>query len=155
MRGTWPTVGASRSPTWSRTTPLLRTAARAVVRRRPELDRRLYAWQVGGFIRDREVRKQCVARLYEQFPATRPAFWRLNDDLIGTVMSRRRRIPELRAFAPPVRVVFGARDRYLNFRVARRFAALFPHSQLYLLAEAGHYVQVDEPEQVANLIVAE
>ncbi|MER5996419.1 alpha/beta fold hydrolase [Streptomyces viridosporus] len=136
-------------------TPLLRTAARAAVRRRPELDRRLHAWQFGGFIRDREVREHYVARLYEQFPAARPAFWRLNDDLIGTVMNRRRRIPELRAFAPPVRVVFGARDGYLNPRVVRRFAALFPHSQLHLLTEAGHHVQVDEPEQVAHLIVAE
>jgi haloalkane dehalogenase len=33
-------------------TPGIRAAARALVRRRPDLDRRLYAWQVGGFIRD-------------------------------------------------------------------------------------------------------
>lgn len=37
----------------------------------------------------------------------------------------------------------------------RADAALFPHSQLHLLTEAGHYVQVDEPDQVAHLIVAE
>ena len=135
-------------------TPLLRTVARAVVRRRPELDRRLYTWQVGGFIRDRAVRDPYVARLYEQFPAARPAFWRLNDDLLMTVLVRRRRIPDLRAFQPPVQVIFGARDRYLNARVARRFAALFPHSRLHLLAEAGHYVQVDAPERVADLLVA-
>ncbi|MFE7776299.1 alpha/beta fold hydrolase [Streptomyces sp. NPDC057445] len=136
-------------------TPLLRTAARAVVRRRPDLDRRLYAWQVGGFIRDTEVREQYVASLYEQFPAARPAFWRLNDDLIGAVLSRRRRIPDIRAFKPPVRVVFGAQDRYLNPRVARQFADLFPHSELQLLPQAGHYVQVDEPELVADAIAAE
>ncbi len=135
-------------------TPVLRAAARAVVRRWPDLDRRLYAWQVGGFIRDREVRDPFVAQLYQQFLPARPAFWSLNDDLLGTVLSRRRRIGQLRRFEPPVRVIFGARDRYLNARVARRFSALFPHSELHLLTSAGHYVQVDEPERVANLILA-
>lgn len=136
-------------------TPVVRAAARAVVRRRPDLDRRLYAWQVGGFIRDREVRDPLVALLYEQFLPARPAFWRLNEDLLGTVLARRRRIGELRRFDAPVRVAFGARDRYLNVRVARSFAALFPHSELHLLENAGHYVQVDEPDRVASLILAE
>jgi haloalkane dehalogenase len=135
-------------------TPGARAVARAVTRRRPDWDRRLFAWQVGGFVRDPEVRETLLAQLSAQFPAARPAFLRLNDDLLGTVLSRRRRLPELRRFSPPVRVVFGARDRYLNARVARRFAALFPNSELHLLENAGHYVQVDEPEQVANLIVA-
>jgi haloalkane dehalogenase len=135
-------------------TPILRTAARAVVRRWPAVDRRLYAWQVGGFIADPEVRDPYVALLYRDFLPARPAFWRLNDDLLGTVLSRRRRVGELRRFAPPVRVIFGARDRYLNARVARRFAALFPHSDLHLLGDAGHYVQVDRPQRVAELMLA-
>jgi haloalkane dehalogenase len=135
-------------------TPVLRTAARAVSRRRPDWDLRLFAWQMGGFIRDPEVREPLVAQLSGQFLAARPAFWRLNDDLLGTVLSRRRRIPQLRRFSPPVRVIFGGRDRYLNAGVGRRFAALFPHSELHLLENAGHYVQVDEPEKVADLITA-
>jgi len=136
-------------------TPVVRAAARALSRRRPDWDLRLFAWQVGGFIRDPEVREPLVAQLSEQFLAARPAFWRLNEDLLGTVLSRRRRIPDLRRFSQPVRVIFGARDRYLNARVARRFAALFPNSELHLLENAGHYVQVDEPERVAHLITAE
>lgn len=135
-------------------TPVLRAAARALMRRRPDLDRRLYTWQVGGFIRDAAVRDAYVARLYEDFLPARPAFWRLNDDLLGTALSRRRGIGALRRFAPPVRVIFGARDRYLNPKVARRFAALFPNSELHLLPDAGHYVQVDAPRQVADLITA-
>jgi pimeloyl-ACP methyl ester carboxylesterase len=136
-------------------TPLLRSAARAAVLRWPGLDRRLYAWQVGRFILDPRERRSYVPRLYQEFLPARPAFWRLNDDLLGAVLSRRRRVPDLRRFAPPVRVVFGARDRYLNPRVARRFAALFPHSELHLLDHGGHYVQVDEPGRVADLILAD
>jgi pimeloyl-ACP methyl ester carboxylesterase len=133
-------------------TPVVRAAARAVVRRRPDLDRRLYTWQVGRFIRDPRLRQRLVPQLYEEFGPARPAFWRLNDDLLGAVLARRRRIPDLRRFGPPVRVIFGARDRYLNPRVARNFAALFPHSELHLIDGAGHYVQVDQPQQVADLI---
>jgi len=61
----------------------------------------------------------------------------------------------MRRFSRPVRVIFGARDRYLNPRVARNFAALFPHSELHLLDGAGHYVQVGQPERVADLIAGE
>lgn len=136
-------------------TPVVRSVARALVRQRPDLDRRLYTWQVGRFIQNSELREPLVAQLYEQFLPARPAFWRLNDDLLGTVLAHRRRIPDLRRFRPPVRVIFGACDRYLNPRVARRFATLFPHSELHLLDGAGHYVQVDQPERVAKLIVAE
>jgi pimeloyl-ACP methyl ester carboxylesterase len=136
-------------------TPIVRTAARAMVRRWPDLDRRLYAWQVGTFIQDPEVRELLVPQLYEQFLPARPAFWRLNDDLLGTVLTRRRRIPQLRRFAPPVRIIFGARDRALNPRVAKNFASLFPNSELHLLDDAGHFVQVDQPQQVADLIAGE
>jgi haloalkane dehalogenase len=134
-------------------TPVIRAVARAIVRRWPDLDRRLYAWQVGRFIADPDVGAQMVPQLYEQFRPTRPAFWRLNDDLLTTVLTRRRRIPQLRRFTPPVRVIFGADDRYLNPRVAKNFAALFPNSRLHLLNHAGHYVQVDQPQQVAELAV--
>jgi haloalkane dehalogenase len=136
-------------------TPVLRTAARAVARRWPGLDHRLYHWQVGRFVRDPQVRDPLVAELYEQYLPARPAFWRLNDDLLGTVFSRRRERDRMRGFTPPVRVVFGARDRYLNPRVACQFAALFPNNRLHLLPNAGHYVQVDEPRRVAELILEE
>jgi len=133
-------------------TPVIREAARAVVKKRPDLDQQLYTWQVGKFIIDPELRADIVPRFYKEFVPARPAFWRLNDDLIGTVLARRRRIPELRRFGPPVKVIFGARDRYLNPRVARNFAELFPNSELHLLEGAGHYVQVDKPQEVAKLI---
>jgi pimeloyl-ACP methyl ester carboxylesterase len=131
-------------------TPVLGALARATVSRWPEFDHRLFVWQVGEFIRDPRLREEMVPRLYEDFPSTRPAFWRLNQDLLSTVLARRRRIPDLARFPRPTTIVFGARDRYLNPAVARRLADCFPDKDLHLVSEAGHYVQVDCPDVIAR-----
>lgn len=47
--------------------PLLRNLARAVTRASNAVDRRLYRWQVGRFIRDPKVRDELVPFLYQQF----------------------------------------------------------------------------------------
>ncbi|MDN5859419.1 MAG: alpha/beta hydrolase [Pseudonocardia sp.] len=133
--------------------PVVRNLARPVMRRFERLDRWLYFWQVGRFVRDADVREQLLPPFYAAFRQSRPAFWRLNADLPRTLLSRWRRTPQLREFQPPVRIVFGAQDPYLNVHVARRFAELFPHAELELVDGARHYVQVDEPQQVARAIL--
>ena len=70
------------------------------------------------------------------------------------MFSRRKAIPELRRFRRPVRIVFGDADPYLNRRVATAFHELFPTSDLFLVPGARHYVQVDEPDLVAQLILS-
>jgi len=135
-------------------TPLVRNVGRGAARAWDLLDRKLYAWQVGRFISDASARRELVPCLYQAFLPARPAFWALNNDLLGTIISRTRRIPEMRRFTRPVRIIFGERDPYLNKGVARRFHKLFPGSDLFLVSGARHYVQVDEPRQVANLILA-
>jgi pimeloyl-ACP methyl ester carboxylesterase len=120
------------------------------------LFRRMYKWQVGRFFRDADVRARFVPRLFEQFtrtPSAHQAFFGLNRDLRLTLRSRLGEIPRLRRFSRPVRIVFGASDPYLNKRVARRFHELLPTSELLLLPGARHFVQMDEPEQVAQLIL--
>jgi haloalkane dehalogenase len=135
-------------------TPILRNLTRAVASRFEALDRSLYRWQVGRFIHDPAVRKELVPLLYAGFRPARPAFWSLNNDLLGTVISRRSSMPRMRAFSRPVRIVFGAADPYLNSGVAKRFHELFPTSELFLLPAARHYVQVDQPAEVAGLILS-
>jgi pimeloyl-ACP methyl ester carboxylesterase len=58
----------------------------------------------------------------------------------------------MKRFQPNVRVIFGGLDRSLNSRVAARFAALFPNSEMHLMSGAGHFVQVDQPQRVAQLM---
>jgi pimeloyl-ACP methyl ester carboxylesterase len=54
----------------------------------------------------------------------------------------------------PVRIIFGDADPSLNSDVARTFHEFLPGSELFLIPGARHFVQLDEPEQVARLILA-
>jgi pimeloyl-ACP methyl ester carboxylesterase len=143
---------------WLFSTPVIRSVARPVSRMFGNwLFRRMYWWQVGSFIRDAHVRREFVPLLYRQFDATpsaRPAFFRLNEDLLPTVRSRTQMIPKLKEFRRPVRIIFGDADPSLNSDVARTFHEFLPGSELFLISGARHFVQLDEPEQVARLILA-
>ena len=139
-------------------TPVIRAIARPISAMFDHLIfRRMYWWQVGRFFRDAEVRNQFVPLLYQQFDATpsaRPAFFGLNADLLRTVQAGTKTIPKLREFKRPVRIIFGASDPYLNKGVAQRFHELFPISDMFLLPSARHFVQMDEPQEVARLILS-
>ena len=143
---------------WLFSTPIVRNIARPVSAMFGHvIFRRMYQWQVGRFFRDADVRYQFVPLLYQQFdaaPSARPAFFRLNEDLLPTIRSRTRELQKLREFRRPVRIIFGDADPYLNAGVARRFHELFPGSELFLVTGARHFVQMDEPAQVARFILA-
>jgi pimeloyl-ACP methyl ester carboxylesterase len=69
------------------------------------------------------------------------------------VRSHTEKIPRLREFRRPVRIIFGDADYTLNSGVARTFHELLPESDLFLIPGARHFVQLDEPEQVSRLIL--
>lgn len=50
-------------------------------------------------------------------------------------------------------MAFGQNDPYITPAVANEIAALFPSSSLRLL-EAGHWVQLELPERVAEIVSA-
>jgi haloalkane dehalogenase len=143
---------------WLFSTPVVRNIARPLSQLFGNwLFRQMYWWQVGGFIRDANVRREFVPLLYQQFAATpsaQPAFFRLNVDLLPMVRSRNQMIPKMKEFRRPVRIIFGDADRSLNSGVARTFHEFFPGSELFLIQGAQHFVQLDEPAQVAKLILA-
>lgn len=70
-------------------TPFIRNVARPISGMFNHLIfRRMYRWQVGRFFRDAQIRNQFVPLLYRQFertPNARSAFFRLNEDLPGTL----------------------------------------------------------------------
>ena len=59
---------------------------------------------------------------------------------------------EMGSFAKPVLVLFGADDPDLPPPNAERLAKAFPRAELQLLANAGHFVQEDAPEEVAERV---
>jgi haloalkane dehalogenase len=142
---------------WLFSTPLVRSVARPVSRLFGDLVfRRMYHWQVGRFFSDPKVGEEFLPLLYRQFatsPSAHQAFFGLNRDLRSALAAGTAKVPRLRRFGRPVRIVFGAADPYLNAGVARRFHQLFPTSELFLLPDARHYVQLDQPRQVARLIL--
>jgi haloalkane dehalogenase len=143
---------------WLFSTPTVRNVARMVSKSFHNfLFQKMYWWQVGRFMRDAAAREEFVPLLYQQFaasPSTQPAFFHLNQDLPSTMRDRTQRIPQLNTFRRPVRIIFGESDPYLNAGVAKRFHELFPTSDLFLVPGAHHYVQIDEPEEVARLILS-
>ena len=143
---------------WLFSTPLVRSIARPVSQMfGAAIFHRMFRWQVGKFFQDAEVREAFLPLLYQQFaaiPSTRPAFFRLNEDLLPILRSRAKMIPTLREFQRPVRIIFGDADPYLNKGVAQSFHQLLPTSELFLVPGARHYVQMDEPNEVARLILS-
>jgi pimeloyl-ACP methyl ester carboxylesterase len=117
----------------------------------PATGRFLYFWQVGRFIGDARVRARLLPRLWHDFQPAIPAFRSLNRDIVPAVAANTARAPELAAFDRPVKIIFGARDPYLNKGMAASFHDLFPTSTLDLLP-GRHYVQVDQPAAVGRLI---
>jgi pimeloyl-ACP methyl ester carboxylesterase len=152
-----PTLRAPEA-VWLFSTPVVRNIARPVSEMFGRwIFRRMYQWQVGRFFRDAEVRNEFLPLLYQQFDATpsaRSAFFCLNEDLLPTLRSHTNMLPKLRDFRRPMRIIFGDADPYLNKGVAQRFHELFPVSELFLVPGARHFVQMDEPAQVARLILA-
>jgi len=141
---------------WLFSTPVVRRVARwSSTIFNHWLFRRMYYWQVGRFFRDQAIRDEFLPVLYEQFtrdPSAHAAFFSLNEDLRPMLRDRATRADALRTFEPPVRILFGGADPYLNANVAREFARLFPRAELHLIPSARHFVQMDEPEQVAKEI---
>ena len=92
----------------------------------------------------------------EQFtdrPSTTQAFLGWTADLHQNVASNTGRIDSLRSVDCPVTVAFGRHNPYLQPGLAMQIAALFPTGVVHFL-EAGHWVQLELPQQVAEIVCA-
>jgi pimeloyl-ACP methyl ester carboxylesterase len=86
-------------------------------------------------------------------PSALPAFMRLTRELPASLETNTQRAPRLATFPAPVGLVWGAGDPYLQRGVAEQLQALFPAAHLTLLP-AGHWPQIDAPDQVAQALLA-
>ncbi len=62
-------------------------------------------------------------------------------------------LPALKALDVPVKLIWGAFDPYIAVAVAERRQAQLRHASLTVI-QAGHWLQIDEPESVAKAMLA-
>jgi len=83
-----------------------------------------------------------------------PAFLAMTGNAFANLAANDRRLPELRQFEKPVKLIWGGWDKYLNTAVAKDMAAHFANARLTVL-EAEHWPQFDVPDDVARVMLAQ
>jgi haloalkane dehalogenase len=78
-----------------------------------------------------------------------PAFAQMTAQVYEEVTRNTQRLPDLEALDIPVKLIWGNTDLNLNTGVAEDFQSHLKHASLLVLS-AGHWPQIDTPEQVAK-----
>jgi haloalkane dehalogenase len=121
----------------------------------------LFAFQTNQFSRGASaamhewVQHDLVPIVRGQFAATPSAavaFMSLTRELNNEICANTRRLPELSAFRPPVGLIWGIGDPYLNVGVAEHLQNRFRRAQLTRLP-FGHWPQIDGPAEVAAALL--
>lgn len=86
-------------------------------------------------------------------PGAGPAFVQMTAEFFDELGRNTARIPLMEALEMPAKVIWGTNDPYLNAGVAEDFHSRLKHASLHLIA-AGHWLQIDEPEQVAHAMLS-
>jgi pimeloyl-ACP methyl ester carboxylesterase len=60
---------------------------------------------------------------------------------------------QLRSLDRPTLVVWGARDPYLSVRYAQRQRETFPHAEVVILDDSGHWPMIDHPVAVEQAVL--
>jgi haloalkane dehalogenase len=88
-----------------------------------------------------------------QAPSAGPAFAQMAAETFPEVTRNTARLPQMAALDIPVKLIWGEADPYLHAGVAEDFRSHFKRATLDLLP-AGHWLQIDMPEQVAAIMLA-
>jgi pimeloyl-ACP methyl ester carboxylesterase len=54
----------------------------------------------------------------------------------------------------PTLVVWGRDDRIVPLECGERFAKALPHARLEIVERAGHFVDMEQPDELARLVSA-
>jgi haloalkane dehalogenase len=84
-----------------------------------------------------------------QEPSSGPAFVQMASQIFEEVTLNTSRLSALRAMDVPVKLIWGKNDPYFDTKADEEFRSHLNRSSL-LMIEAGHWPQIDEPEQVAK-----
>lgn len=90
---------------------------------------------------------------FRQQPSAALAFAHMTGQLHGEVAANTARITELRRSQVPFLLIWGKEDPYLHPTVAEHLASQVKTAAVHLL-DAGHWPQIDEPADVARIMLA-
>jgi haloalkane dehalogenase len=90
---------------------------------------------------------------FRRQPSAGAAFVQMTAQFYAELARNTARLARMEALDIPARIIWGENDPYINADVAREFQSHLKHSSLCLLP-AGHWVQLDEPELVAQAMLS-
>lgn len=85
-------------------------------------------------------------------PSSGPAFAQMTSGLFEELAKNTKRINKMWALDIPVKLIWGENDPYLNYGIAKHLQSLLKHTSLHVLP-AGHWLQIDIPQQVAGVML--
>lgn len=88
-----------------------------------------------------------------QQPSSGPAFVQMTAQFFDEIAQSIKRLPELEALDIPFKLIWGETDPYLTVSMVKERQSHLKHSSLHLVP-AGHWLQVDEPAQVAKAMLS-
>ncbi len=101
-----------------------------------------------------DVLQPIILNNFAQQPGAGPAFAAVASQLRRQIELNTQRLSQLGHFDFPSTIVWGDSDAYLNTGVARDFAAHLKGASLHVL-DAGHWPQLDLPEEVGRHLLAD
>jgi haloalkane dehalogenase len=123
----------------------------------PETFRRIFTWQERQFFTRRSDADHFIPLFFRQFTgknSSREPLLALTGNSIAAVGANAQRVPELALFPRPIRLIWGDKDPDVNSGIARALHDAAPASELFVLPDARHNLQIDEPQRVAQLLLA-
>ena len=109
----------------------------------PDSQKAHFASFIGPLIADNFIKQ----------PGSGPAFAQMTAQFYAEIARNITRLPEMEALDIPVKLIWGECDPYLTVGMAEERRNRLKHASLHVLP-AGHWLQADMPEQVAQLMLA-
>jgi haloalkane dehalogenase len=118
--------------------------------------RGVFKLQMKSLFLNSKIRKKYVPEFLKQFTSKRPhsktPFFRTVKQLPKDIKNNLKNLDKIKEFKKPVKIIFGARDKYLGKELAEEFQTLFTNSKLYLIDQSRHYPQLEQTEKVAEIM---
>ena len=141
--------------------PSLRALAGAVAQSREQL-RWLIDWQRQKFEEPQPASQKLhfekfigplVVENFMTQPSSGPAFVRMAAQFYEELRRNSKRLPLVSALDLPVKVIWGEYDPYLSVAMGKERASRFKNGSFHPVP-AGHWLQSDQPEQVAKELMS-